>query len=72
MDRCIELIAPTGLVLEFGVWKGTSLHHLTTRLSSRKVYGFDSFEGLPETWGSVLPKGTFKLDSLPEIPPTPS
>ena len=32
MDRCLELIAPTGLVLEFGVWKGESLHHLATHL----------------------------------------
>ncbi len=69
MDRCLELIAPTGLVLEFGVWKGASLNHLATRLAPRKVYGFDSFEGLPETWAVGVPKGTFALDSLPEVPP---
>jgi hypothetical protein len=68
MDRCLELIAPTGLVLEFGVWKGASLHYLASRLSPRKVYGFDSFKGLPESWAD-LPKGTFQLDSLPEVPP---
>jgi Methyltransferase domain len=68
MDRIIELASPTGLILEFGVWKGASLCHLATRVSPRKVYGFDSFEGLPEAWSMGMPKGAFKLDSLPEVP----
>jgi hypothetical protein len=70
MDRCLELTAPEGLVLEFGVWKGMSLRHLANRLAPRKVYGFDSFEGLPEAWREIgLPKGHFGVDSLPEVPP---
>ena len=68
MDRCLELIAPTGLILEFGVWKGASICHIADRLSPRKVYGFDSFEGLPESWNAGLPKGAFELDRLPEVP----
>ena len=69
MNRLVEMTSPKGLVLEFGVWKGASLCHLATRLAPRKVYGFDSFEGLPEAWSVGMPKGAFKLDSLPEVPP---
>jgi hypothetical protein len=41
--------------LEFGVYKGDSLHHWTTLLKDAKstLHGFDSFEGLPEDWGPV-------------------
>jgi hypothetical protein len=69
MDRCLELIAPTGLVLEFGVWKGASIRHLASRLSPRVIYGFDSFEGLPESWSLGIPKEAFRLEALPVVPP---
>jgi hypothetical protein len=69
MDRCLELTAPTGLILEFGIWKGASIRHVANRVSPRKVYGFDSFEGLPEAWPMGIPKGYFKVDALPEVPP---
>jgi len=42
------------LWLEFGVWRGRSLDLLGRKSHSlgrsRKVFGFDSFRGLPETW----------------------
>ncbi len=38
-----------GLVLEFGVRRGTSLAHLADA-AGQEVHGFDSFEGLPEGW----------------------
>ena len=60
-----------GLVLEFGVHKGTSLRNISEVLPNCIIYGFDSFEGLPEDWYSphdeVMPKGTFSLDELPEF-----
>ena len=49
-----------GLVLEFGVHKGTSINMIATKLPSRQIHGFDSFEGLPEDWNHV-PKGVFDL-----------
>lgn len=45
--------APTkGLVLEFGVASGATINYLATTfaLRGRRLYGFDSFCGLPEPW----------------------
>jgi tetratricopeptide (TPR) repeat protein len=38
-----------GLILEFGVRHGTSIRQLAS-FTSKPIYGFDSFEGLPEDW----------------------
>jgi hypothetical protein len=57
-----------GLVLEFGVWKGNSLRVLT-KTFRHKVYGFDSFRGLPEDWRSGIAAGTFALKVAPKVPP---
>jgi len=38
-----------GLVLEFGVRRGTSLMAIAA-VAGQVVHGFDSFEGLPEAW----------------------
>jgi len=50
-------------VLEFGVFDGTSIGKMRRRLPpSYNVYGFDSFEGLPEDWrdseGKLVGRGT--------------
>jgi len=58
-------------VLEFGVWKGTSLHLIRDTLASRyDVYGFDSFQGLPEDWPETdCKKGHFSTQGLePYVP----
>jgi hypothetical protein len=49
----------TGDILEFGVFNGESLRDFALRCPSRQVYGFDSFEGLPEDWWT-RPQGTFQ------------
>ena len=48
--------------LEFGVFKGKSINFFSKYV--KKIYGFDSFEGLREHWAGALnaPKGTFNLD----------
>jgi tetratricopeptide (TPR) repeat protein len=56
-----------GLVLEFGVRRGTSVTHIA-EAAGQPVHGFDSFEGLPEGWGSQ-PQGSFTTEL--ELPPVP-
>lgn len=58
---------PEGLILEFGVWKGESINFLARVFPRATLYGFDSFQGLPEDWGDILPKGAFKLAQLPKV-----
>lgn len=59
-----------GLVLEFGVEKGSSINHLAS-LTPRTVHGFDSFEGLPSDWkGTMEAKGKFNMNrQLPKVRP---
>jgi hypothetical protein len=54
------------LICEFGVFKGESINHLA-QLTSQIIYGFDSFEGLPEEWGDTWKKGDFKIPGLPKV-----
>jgi len=53
--------------MEFGVYKGETINFIANLLSNKQIYGFDSFEGLPETWRYNFDKGTFKLDNLPKV-----
>jgi len=51
--------------LEFGVCTGGTINLISQYC--KMVYGFDSFEGLPEEWIGVAPKGKFKVDQLPSV-----
>ncbi len=56
--------------LEFGVYKGWSMNVWSQLLSHPEsvLHGFDSFEGLPETWGLACDKKTFDLTGqVPQI-----
>ncbi|MBC7908272.1 MAG: class I SAM-dependent methyltransferase [Rhodospirillaceae bacterium] len=56
-----------GLVLEFGVRRGTSIT-VIGNAAGQPVHGFDSFEGLPEGWGSA-PAGVLTTGlNLPPVP----
>src|SRR5215813_11465964 len=47
------------LICEFGVYKGKTVNHIAS-LTSKTVFGFDSFEGLPEDWKALgAKKGCF-------------
>lgn len=59
-----------GTWVEFGVWVGSTLQRITAERGNAKVYGFDSFQGLPEAWENRQNKGAFALQQS-EIPVIP-
>ena len=69
LEECVRRARPDGLFLEFGVGPGRSAEVIATAMSSRSVgsplYGFDSFEGLPERWRLGIPKGAFRQLGTP-------
>ena len=59
-----------GLILEFGVYSGETVTAIARKFPDAAVYGFDSFEGLPEDWhGAGMKKGAFDIQGrLPAVP----
>lgn len=59
-------------MFEFGVWEGRSINLLANALPERTIYGFDSFEGLPEAWRGAkrtFDKGSFSAKGkVPHAP----
>ena len=55
--------------LEFGVATGRSINIIASFVpNGAKVYGFDTFEGLPEDWaGHSAISGTFKQAKYPKV-----
>jgi predicted O-methyltransferase YrrM len=53
----------SGIILEFGVYKGESINYIASKLPEETIYGFDSFEGLPEFWRDGLPLKSFKVEN---------
>lgn len=56
-----------GLYLEFGVYSGYTINQIASLKHNNTIYGFDSFEGLPETWRDGYEVGAFRTDSLPKV-----
>ena len=69
-DYALPKINSNGLILEFGVRKGTSIKEIAKRIRKRTCHGFDSFEGLPEDWaGQQYPKGAYsEKGKMPKVP----
>ena len=62
---CSQLI--DGDVAEFGVYKGESLEYIADLTNcERNYYGFDSFEGMPESkYETIFYKGKFGVKDIP-------
>lgn len=70
LAHALRLVDADGLFLEFGVATGQTISRIA-ELSQAHVFGFDSFEGLPEPWRTGFPKGYFSGE-VPRVPPNVS
>jgi methyltransferase family protein len=64
LTAALNAVTIEGTVAEFGVYKGTSLTQIAKFFPDRTVHGFDSFVGLPDSWGDSS-KGTFDIGAKP-------
>ena len=62
----IKSADPDGLFMEFGVHTGGTIRQIAQN-TSQHVYGFDSFEGLPESWNG-LSAGHFACSMPTDMP----
>jgi predicted O-methyltransferase YrrM len=71
VSHCVELLNrenKQGLITEFGVFRGVSLNKIATLMPDRTIFGFDSFEGLPDNWMPGFSRGVFSLGgTLPAV-----
>ncbi|MGY4615500.1 hypothetical protein ACVWZ4_000727 [Bradyrhizobium sp. USDA 4472] len=67
LTAALRLVKTDGLFLEFGVASGRTITHAARQRPQQSLYGFDSFEGLPEDWRSGYLKGRF-AGNLPPVP----
>jgi phosphoheptose isomerase len=65
-DGAMSRATLPGLWMEFGVATGRTINYIASKTNGF-VYGFDTFEGLPEDFSPVAPEGAFKQDTLPEV-----
>jgi len=70
IDFALEQAAISGCYLEFGVGSGGTIQYMAKKKPMLIFQGFDSFEGLPESWaGSTFAKEAFSLHGkLPKVP----
>jgi predicted O-methyltransferase YrrM len=61
---------PRGLILEFGVLRGTTARFIAERVGRDQIYGFDSFRGLPKRWIGSRSVSTSmdRNGALPKVP----
>jgi hypothetical protein len=79
LGHALKSTTVLGHVMEFGVWQGRTISRIGRYFSKQKVWGFDSFVGLPESWftksnqqGPSHPAGKFDLEgqlpaSIPNV-----
>lgn len=69
-----DSVSLDGAYIELGVWEAKTINFIAALNPTKKIYGCDSFEGLPEAWDKgdeILPKGAFawKKKELPFVLP---
>lgn len=69
LSLALDAVSLEGLFLEFGVYSGSTIQHIAAQRPHDTIYGFDSFEGLPESWRDGFPQGMFALGEIPALGP---
>lgn len=67
-----EQVSIDGVYIEMGVCTGRTVNFIAALNPEKIIYGFDSFEGLPEAWireDIHIPKGTFAFKQNNTLPP---
>ena len=70
LHAAIPEIRLNGDCAEFGVYTGRCARFFAAHMSrNRRLFLFDSFEGLPDDWTPSYKKGAFALseDKIPQI-----
>lgn len=67
MILAAEHVDVEGFVAEFGVASGSTINHLARLFPEHRIYGFDVFSGLPETWRTGFATGAFAQRALPSV-----
>ena len=66
--KSLEAVSISGLILEFGVFRGASINKIGKFFPDRLVFGFDSFEGLPEDFTENHKKTSYTTHgNLPKV-----
>ena len=68
LEEILSYSPENGMIMEFGVATGSSIIRIANQFPNRPVYGFDSFEGLPEDWRNNYKKGHFKCEPPENLP----
>ena len=71
LSNAWDLAKISGYTLEFGVYNALTLNALARHCKPEIVWGFDSFQGLPEFWNmhnnQGLAAGYFAVEQLPQV-----
>jgi hypothetical protein len=66
LKESLKAVTLPGLCLEFGVYRGKTINIIAGQIQG-PVYGFDSFEGLPDYWRDTFDQGAFAVPDLPQV-----
>lgn len=73
LKNALDRVSLDGMFLEFGVAAGHTINFISNIKKDKTIYGFDSWEGIPEDWyiksslgdpskPAFFPKGSWKSD----------
>ncbi|AMO57461.1 class I SAM-dependent methyltransferase [Endozoicomonas montiporae] len=70
---CDQIAIKNGFIMEMGVCTGRTINFIAALNPASRIYGFDSFEGLPQPWNGGeeynFPTGEFGFKERSAVPP---